>query len=163
METNGSHQPGAFLAQIWGPPFLNEASHPSCCGVWAASYLWGEVLGHNFLPFFSQFFIWSNFIFCLKQKKEKNNHRFACELLIVPEPWRLWDKTPWRSPVPSLPPAGDSSIRGRVLSTAAPLPGCTSESLRSRHLCKGPAPPAESDLLVMTARHPGSRGREALT
>ena len=60
--------------------------YSSCFGVWAASYLWGEVLGHNFLPFFSQFFIWSNFIFCLKQKKEKNNNRFVHELLIVVEP-----------------------------------------------------------------------------
>lgn len=69
----GAHIPGS------GP-------QSSCCGVWASSYLRGEVLGHNFLPFFSQFFIWSNFIFCLKQKKEKDSKRFAREHLKVTEP-----------------------------------------------------------------------------
>lgn len=86
LETNGSHQLGTHVAWHrlgahipgFGLPFL-------LLWGWTASYLWGEVLSHNFLPFFSQFFIWSNFIFCLKQKKEKNN-RFAHELLIVPEP-----------------------------------------------------------------------------
>lgn len=82
LETNSSHQPETLPFPTRpgtdvGPTFLQKASHSFCCGVQAASYLWGEVLGHNFLPFFSQFFIWSNFIFCLKQKKEKNNNRFA--------------------------------------------------------------------------------------
>lgn len=152
-------QPGAFLAHIWGPTFLDEASRPSCCGVRAASYLWGEVLGHNFLPFFSQFFIWSNFIFCLKQKKEKNNHRFTHEHRIVPEPGRLLDKTPRRPPDRPLPPEEDSTIRGRARRIAALRPGCTlASSQRSRPWRVGPAPPTESDLLVMRARHPGSRG-----
>lgn len=89
-------------AQVWGPIFLGQAPHFSCYGVWAASYLRGEVLGHNFLPFFSQFFIWSNFIFCLKQKKEKNSKRFAHECLRVTEPLGPQEKTPWSGPSPPI-------------------------------------------------------------
>lgn len=79
------------LAGIWGP-------YSSYCGVWVvASYLWSEVLGHNFLPFFPQFFIWSNFIFCLKQKKEKKSNRSAPGLLLVTQAsWPL-ERTPWKS------------------------------------------------------------------
>lgn len=38
-------------------------------------YLWGEVLGHDFLPLLSQFLIWCDFVFCLKQKEKKNKTR----------------------------------------------------------------------------------------
>lgn len=85
------------LAGIWGP-------YSSYCGVWVvASYLWSEVLGHNFLPFFPQFFIWSNFIFCLKQNKEKSNNRSAPGLLLVTQASWPQERTPWKSSDHPLP------------------------------------------------------------
>lgn len=101
LEPDGSHQPGAsqLPAQpdtVLGPHIPAPGFSLLPLGAWGASYLWGEVLGHNFLPFFSQFFIWSHFIFCLKEKREKNNKRFAYELLITAELSRFLEETPWR-------------------------------------------------------------------
>lgn len=96
LETHGGpsaqHRPGAHTPGP-GPPGLLPWG-------WAATYLGGEVLGQNFLPFFAQLFIWSNFIFCLKRKEEKNSERFAHEPRGVTEPLGPQEETPWSGPSP---------------------------------------------------------------
>lgn len=93
QETTGSHQP----CKSGLPTFLDRASYSSQRKVWKDSYLWREVLGHYFLPLCPKVFIWSNFIFCLKQKEKNNN--FAAEVGIIMKPWNLL-RTTWPTPHP---------------------------------------------------------------
>ena len=143
------YRPPRGLARIQGPNSSKRTPFSSCWGVGAASYLWGEVLGHNFLPFLPQFFIWSNFIFCLQEKKHKNSIRTAHELLMVTQPQRpprrhhggqgtnpsstgqeaeAWTGEPTWPRSLDVQPSLLGTIREHVLRAGPLLSGCTLES-----------------------------------
>lgn len=73
------------------------------------SYLWSEILGHYFLPLLSKFFIWSNFILCLKQKENRITNSFATEVRIIMVPLTSWSGTTW--PIPSFYRIGNCSTQ----------------------------------------------------
>lgn len=116
-----------YVAEAWSGWRLKQTrgSHPSCVSglhtfldrapqssqweVWEDSYLWSEILGHYFLPLLSKFFIWSNFILCLKQKENRITNSFATEVGIIMVPLTTWSGTTW--PIPSFYRIGNCSTQ----------------------------------------------------